>query len=1017
MTDSFFSNPILNSPYERPKWHHALDQSGQPLDVPPIKGRRRSEFITPVPKPRKRTASQDQGRLAFGTAESLSTGEQIYDPNPIINEIRQHLESWRALPNPADWGVTPATAQLLKHWRHHNFQGVRPFFCQVEAAETAIWLTEVARREKRYKHIWTHIEGANRDSNPDLIRLALKMATGSGKTTVMAMLIAWQTVNAVRSPTSSLFTRGFLLIAPGITIRDRLRVLLPQDPDSYYRSRELMPADMLPDIDKAKIVIANYHAFKRRETMEVSKVGRALLQGRGEPVVTIESEGQMLQRACGELLAMKNVVVINDEAHHCYREKPESNEEAELKGEEKDEAKKNNEAARLWISGIEALNRKVGVRAVYDLSATPFFLSGSGYAEGTLFPWTVSDFSLIDAIECGIVKLPRVPVADNLPAGDMPIYRDLWKHIGKEMPKKGAGKAGKLDPMSLPAALQTALYALYGHYEKTYAEWQKAGIAVPPVFIVVCNNTSTSKLVYEWISGFERESEDGEKEQSHLGHLELFRNYDQYGNRLPRPNTLLIDSEQLESGDALDPAFRDMAGPEIEQFRRELVQRGGAGSLNADSISDSELLREVMNTVGKTGRLGEQIRCVVSVSMLTEGWDTNTVTHILGVRAFGTQLLCEQVVGRALRRQSYDLNEREMFDVEYADILGIPFDFAAKPVVAPPKPPKPVTRVQAVKERERLAIAFPRVVGYRKDLPDERIVAEFGEDSRLLLTPQMVGPTSVLLEGIVGQGVNIGPDVLKDMRKSEISFHLAKHLLYSRFREPDEPPPMHLFGQIKSITRRWLDEGYLQCTGNTYPAMVTYMQIADKAAELIHLACQRRNGSETRMKAMLDAYNPQGTTNHVSFNTTKPDLYKTGADKCHVNYVVCDSDWEGELARVVEAHPRVITYVKNQGLQFEVPYRDGSIPKKYLPDFIVQVDDGHGSDDPLNIVIETKGYRGLDAQLKAETMQNLWVPGVNNLDTFGRWAFAEFRDVYEIEKAFGTLVEEAVTNHKKKEAA
>ncbi len=652
MHATFFEQPVLNSPYAVPTRHHALNKDGQPLDQPPVDGRRRSELITPVPKPRKqqKKASPDQPSFVLPDADGLSTVEQEYNPTPIINEIRSHIASWRALPSPADWGVTPATASLLTHWRHYNFQGVRPFFCQIEAVETLIWLTEFARQKKQYKHIWRHIEGANKDANPELMRLALKMATGSGKTTVMAMLIAWQTVNAVRSPTSNLFTRGFLLIAPGITIRDRLRVLLPQDPDSYYRTRELLPADMLPDIDKAKIVISNYHTFKRRETMEVSKVGRALLQGRGEPVVTIESEGQMLQRACGELLSMKNVVVINDEAHHCYREKPNSDEEAELKGEDKDEAKKNNEAARLWISGIEALKRQVGVRAVYDLSATPFFLRGSGYAEGTLFPWSVSDFSLIDAIESGIVKLPRVPVADNVPVGDMPIYRDLWEHLkrnGKSLPKKGAGKTGNLDPFSIPSELQTALYALYGHYEKTFEVWKRAGIAVPPVFIVVCNNTSTSKLVYEWISGFERQSEDGEKEQSHLGHLELFRNYDQYGNRIPRPNTLLIDSEQLESGDALDPQFREMAGPEIEQFRREMVQRSGAGSVSADSISDSDLLREVMNTVGKTGRLGEQVRCVVSVSMLTEGWDTNTVTHILGIRAFGTQLLCEQGGPRA----------------------------------------------------------------------------------------------------------------------------------------------------------------------------------------------------------------------------------------------------------------------------------------------------------------------------------------------------------------------------------
>jgi type III restriction enzyme len=272
-------------------------------------------------------------------------------------------------------------------------------------------------------------------------------------------------------------------------------------------------------------------------------------------------------------MALKNVVVLNDEAHHCYREKAQSDEEAELNGEDKEEAKKNNETARLWISGIEALKRKVGVRAVYDLSATPFFLRGSGYAEGTLFPWTVSDFSLMDAIECGIVKLPRVPVADNLPGNDAPIYRNLWDHIGKEMPKKGRGKSGRLDPLSLPNELQTALHALYGHYEKTFDLWKQEGIEVPPVFIVVCNNTSTSQLVYEWIAGFERLQDDDEQSHFHNGQLALFRNYDEYGNRLARPNTLLIDSEQLESGDALDPNFREIAGPEIEQFKRELIER------------------------------------------------------------------------------------------------------------------------------------------------------------------------------------------------------------------------------------------------------------------------------------------------------------------------------------------------------------------------------------------------------------------------------------------------------------
>ena len=1006
---SFFERPILNSPYSAPKLHHALDADGQPLDVPPVEGRRRSELITPVPSPRRR-AQGKQNTLPFQDEAGLSTKGQEYNPTPIINEIRSHVESWRALPNPADWGVTPATARLLTYWRSYNFTSVRPFFCQIEAVETMVWLTEVAPKLKRTAHIREHLKAANEQANPELFRLGMKMATGAGKTTVMAMLIAWQTVNAVRSPSSGLFAKAFLIVTPGITIRDRLRVLLPEDSESYYRTRELVPAEMLGDIAKAKIVITNYHAFKRRETTDLTKVGRSLLQGRGEAPVTIETEGLMLQRACKGLENINNIVVINDEAHHCYREKPQSQEETELKGEEKDEAKKNNEAARLWISGIEVLKRHNGVRAVYDLSATPFFLSGSGYAEGTLFPWIVSDFSLMDAIECGIVKLPRVPVDDSLPVGDMPMYRNLWEHIGKLLPRKGARNSGDLDPLKLPTPLQTALNSLYSHYKLVDDEWRRAGIAVPPVFIVVCSNTSVSKLVYEWIAGWQRPNEDGEPYTVHRGHLELFRNFDEHGNRLPRPNTLLIDSEQLESGDALDPQFREMAGPEIEQFKYEAKQRSGSGAV-AETLSDSDLLREVMNTVGKAGRLGEAIRCVVSVSMLTEGWDTNTVTHILGVRAFGTQLLCEQVVGRALRRQSYEENDQKLFNVEYADILGIPFSFTAKPVVATIVAPKPVTRIQAVKERVHLEIAFPRVEGYRVELPEERLTAQFTSDSRLLLNAANVGPCTVLMQGIVGEGVEISPTVLDEIRPSTIAFHLAKRLLETHFRDSGEDFPVQLFGEVKRIVRRWLDEGYLVTQG-VPAAAVTYLELADQAAERIYLACQRTEHGEKRIKAILDAYNPKGSTRLVNFTTSKP-VRESDPRKSHINAVVLDSNWESELARCIERNRHVVAYVKNQGLQFEVPYRDGGVPRRYVPDFIVQIDDG--GEEPLNLILETKGYRGSDAQLKAETMKTLWVPGVNNLGMMGRWEFAEFTDPFEIQSAFDTLVDgftkQSVSDH------
>ncbi len=1002
MGNLFFEKPILNSPYEYPTRHWELDEQGQPTQQI-IESRRRAEFITPIPKPRKRKAAAEQTSLLFDEGKGLTTAEQQYDPTSVINALRSHVDKWRNIPNPSDWKVTPETARLLQHWRHHKFSSFRPFFCQVEAAETAIWLTEVAPNEKAGRDFLEHLVNANADANPELLRMALKLATGAGKTTVMAMLIAWQTVNAVRRPNSKKFTRGFLVVTPGITIRDRLRVLQPNDPDSYYQSRELVPNDMLADLERAKIVITNYHAFKLKERMELSKGGRSLLQGRGEALNTLETEGQMLQRVMPGLMGMKNILVINDEAHHCYREKPGRDDEEDLTSDDKKEAEKNNEAARLWISGLEIVNRKLGLTHLIDLSATPFFLRGSGYAEGTLFPWTMSDFSLMDAIECGIVKLPRVPVADNIPGEEVPVFRNLWEHIRSRMPKKRRGKTSTLDPLSIPVELQTALEALYGHFVKTYDLWGKAGITVPPCFIVVCNNTATSKLVYDYISGFQRENEDGSSTLEN-GRLALFRNFDEHGNPLGRPRTLLIDSVQLESGEALDDSFRSMASDEIDRFRREIMERTGDRN-QADNITDQDLLREVMNTVGKAGRLGDSIRCVVSVSMLTEGWDANTVTHVLGVRAFGTQLLCEQVIGRALRRQSYDLNEDNLFNVEYADVLGIPFDFTAKPVVAPPQPPRETIQVRAVRpDRAALEIQFPRVAGYRVELPEERLTAEFNEDSVMELTPDLVGPSITKNQGIIGEGVDLNLVHTGDMRRSTLLFHITQRLLYTKWRDPGEEPKLHLFGQLKRITKQWLDT-CLVCKGGTYPAQLMYQELADMACERITAGITRALVGQRPVKAMLDPYNPTGSTMYVNFTTSRTSRWETDARRCHINWVILDSDWEAEFCRVAESHPSVRAYVKNHNLGLDVPYRYGSEMRTYIPDFIVLVDDGRGEDDLLHLIVEIKGYRREDAKEKKTTMDTYWVPGVNNLGTYGRWASAEFTEVYEIETDFEARVE------------
>jgi len=369
------------------------------------------------------------------------------------------------------------------------------------------------------------------------------------------------------------------------------------------------------------------------------------------------------------------------------------------------------------------------------------------------------------------------------------------------------------------------------------------------------------------------------------------------------------------------------------------------------------------------------------------------------------------VIGRALRRYSYDLNQDGLFDVEYADVFGIPFDFTAKPVVAKSKPPKRTVNVKAVRpERDDLTIYYPNVQGYRVELPDTRLTAQFTQDSTLELNPDRVGATQTQNSGIIGESVDLNVKHLESIRESTVLYELTKHLIYNKYRDPGEEPKIHLFGQLKRIARQWMKE-CLVCKGDTYPAQLMYREIADMACDRIKAAITEATIGTKPIKAILDAYNPMGSSAAVNFNTSKETLWQTDRRLSHVNWVVCDSDWEAEFCRVAEANPRVKAYVKNQGLGFEVPYLFGSTPRKYIPDFIVLVDDGHGPDDLLNLVVEIKGYRGEDAKDKANTMRNYWVPGVNNLGRFGRWQFAELTSVFEMDAEFSQVIETAIQVH------
>ncbi len=966
-------NPVLNSPFAEPTRHFRFDDDGITNEV--ATGRRVSSYFIPIAQPKKK------GRqLLFDTEW---TRERI-EENAVINRIRGRVAVWR---QGSYQGVTRTTRRLLDYWQDPEREK-RLFFCQIEALETAIYCAEVAGK---YGDDWieTTLRDANEAANPDLFRIAFKMATGSGKTVVMAMLIAWQALNKLATPRDRSFSDAFLIVTPGITIRDRLRVLLPNDPANYYVERDLLPPELLEQMQQAQIVITNFHAFNRRERGDASRLTKRLLGGE-ESGAFRESADEMVRRVCRELGNKRGLVVINDEAHHCYRRKPGAEAE-KLTADERREALQRESEARIWISGLESVKAKFGVRGIYDLSATPFFLRGSGYPEGTLFPWVVSDFSLIDAIESGIVKVPRVPVADDQMTGEQPTYRDLWPRIRDDLPKKGRAAERLGAEPQLPVELEGALLSLYGNYAQAFSRWQASGLGTPPVFIVVCNNTNVSKLVADWIGGWGKPLPDGSSVLV-LGRLPLFSNVVD-GRWRERPLTLLVDSVQLESGEAMDDAFKKAAATEIARFKAEYRQR--YPGRDAEALTDEDLLREVMNTVGKPGLLGEQVRCVVSVSMLTEGWDANTVTHILGVRAFGTQLLCEQVVGRGLRRISYVAGDDGKFEPEYAEVYGVPFSFIPTAGgMLDPKPPRRPVRVRAVEARTSLEITFPRLTGYRYDLPGERLTAGFTADSCLTLSTEDV-PTVTELRPFVGESSTHTLDSLRTERPQTVAFGIAKRTLERYFREEGNERPW-LFPDLLRIARAWLAE-CVACKDNAFPQLLLLAEFAETAAERIYQAVVTSTAGEKLLKPVLRTFDTIGSTRFVDFDTTKP-VYETHPDRCHVNYVVADTEsWEQKLAASLEEMDEIFSYVKNQGLGFRIPYVIDGEEHSYEPDFIVQLRDGFP--EPRHLIVEVTGERRRDKAAKVATARNLWVPAVNNHGGFGRWAFTEVTDPWEAASA------------------
>lgn len=1032
-------SPILNNPYEEPLYHYDTDVNGN-LDYNKIVDGRR---------PYTAGLGVNPGGSNNPALFSGSDFQDDSDPNAaFINGIREEVKKWRDSSYP---NTTKVTRDLLNYWFCNPDRPAQYslFFCQREAIETAIYLNEVADRDPnvgRYilSQLASRVETISDDPDYRLPRTAFKMATGTGKTVVMAMLILYNYLNKQAYHQDTRFADHFLLVAPGITIRDRLGVLFidesrrqDNDKTDYYHQRMLIPQtyeSLLGGLN-ASITITNYHQFEPKvySGKKSSPMDGKMKYENGEMVKQSDKESfsSVLSRILGRQMKGKRIIVINDEAHHCYLPKATSGKV--VKDEEFAEGTAENEKAMVWYEGLRQIKLNgYKLDHIYDLSATPYYLKGSGHEEYSLFPWVVSDFGLVDAIESGLVKIPFLPKSDNSQELDEPVLRNIYEHIRQELPKKGvrgARKAakesgeeeqpkGELAP-NLPSLLNMALEQFVEDYEEYNRGIRQEGeeainiFSTPPVFIVVCNNTTVSKEVFKYIAGYE--TIDAEGKQIFVdGHFPTFSNY-RNGIPLQKAPTLLVDSAAIdEAGAAINDEFKSVFKDEIAQFKMEYARQHGSGA--ADQLTEGDILREVVNTVGKPGTLGAHIKCVVSVSMLTEGWDANTVTHVCGIRAFGSQLLCEQVAGRALRRRNYELlaydrrtgeeidakdlkrfkkeNVTYKFPPEYAHIIGVPFKTFKGGTATPPGPPKPIYQVKALPKRSEFEIKFPNIVGYRCEYKDGKITADYTDVPKLVMNFAEI-PTKTNLATAVGETQIVLKSEYKDIRDAQVIYQLTQWLIHEKYTDAENGRQFQKFFQLKKIVEQWYETQVEIHGGDGSPdqrKLVVFWNRERVVANIYEGIKNAAISGDAKITAILNYYNPEGTTSNVHKNTTK-EVWAT--TKSHVNYVVCDTDsWEQIAAKALEEMPEVKYYVKNHFLGFKIPYIDGIVERDYVTDFIAVVKTE--KDEEVNLIIEISGFsndRTGSKDAKRYYTQNYWIPAANNLGKYGRWDFIEITDI------------------------
>lgn len=984
-------NPIICNPFEEPKRHWFYRSTGEPVLMDE---RRRASYWYKTQK------SYTAQTSLFATEES--------DELPLVNLLRDDIRRWRESKYEL---ATPITKKLLEHWNDTQRER-KLFFCQREAVETIIYINEIlaSGRKPRWNTKLSFQDYVKLKSNevPDfmkpfnsesiimprlvdvpneadfasLVRYGCKMATGSGKTVVMSMLIAWAFCNRAAQPADTRFPDAALILCPNLTIRERLQVLRPEAVNNYYIQFNIVPATLLPMLQKGTVLISNWHQLALESpNSEGGETYRIVNKGEESPLA-------FAKRVLGDMYDRGPIMVLNDEGHHAYRPKPLPEEIIATLTEEE---KKEREEATVWVSGIDRINAACGIQLCIDLSATPFYIKGSGYTEGSPFPWLVNDFGLVDAIESGIVKIPRIPVSDQTGLPE-PKYFNLWKHITDGLTSGQKLQGGRPKPEVVWTKANDALLQLAGQYQERYgyfANSNEKNLAIPPVMIIVCDNTNIAELYFQNISGettvekeeiFTRGKKKGKTKivkQKAFGRGQMFPEI--FSNSKDQQNTLRIDSKTIEETDTEE-------------------------GLNKDE--SKKLLRNMVDTVGQKGKSGEQIKCVVSVQMLTEGWDANNVTHILGLRAFQSQLLIEQVVGRGLRRMNYTVDpETNMFPPEYVDVYGIPFSiipFKGRPTQQPAPEDKPVYHVRAIPEREHLKIEFPILEGYVFDLKNNLIEVDFDSLESFKIQP-LKNPIATFVQPQVGYksgrpGINPALETVEHNRDAyyasthlqTIKFEITRQIVYNLTygRNNLQPKMQHasraaLFPQVFKIVDRYLNEkvdyiGY----DEREIGLATYTQ---KIIELLTTAIEpNKYEGEPPLLPQLNKYKPIGSTELVNFNTKKP---VTETIRSHVNLVVADTrQWEQSAAFMLEIDKNVISYVKNDHLEFTIPYEFEGEPHHYEPDYIVKLYNG------INLILEIKGFEDLIVKAKHQGARK-WISAVNNWGKLGKWQFIVCKDV------------------------